>query len=82
MDLYVSPSLSEHRLNLDTETTLFRVLQEALTNVHRHSGSSTARVRLIWSGEPESQVMLIVEDDGAGEGRTASRFCSRTCGPS
>jgi two-component system NarL family sensor kinase len=78
VDLYISPSLSEHRLNLETETTLFRVLQEALTNVHRHSGSPTARVRLIRSGEPESQVTLVVEDDGAGAGITASPARART----
>lgn len=65
VDLYVSPSMSERRLSLETETALFRVLQEALTNVHRHSRSPTARVRLTRAA-PESQVMLVVEDDGVG----------------
>jgi PAS domain S-box-containing protein len=72
VDLYISPNVSERRLNPEIETTLFRILQEALTNVHRHSGSATARVRLIRSGTPESQVLLVVEDDGLGQGRTAS----------
>jgi len=45
------------------ETTVFRVLQECLTNIHRHSGSSTARVRLI---RGPSDLVLEVEDAGHG----------------
>jgi PAS domain S-box-containing protein len=40
----VSPSLG--RLDPHVELAIFRVLQESLTNVHRHSGSPTASVRL------------------------------------
>jgi signal transduction histidine kinase len=72
VDLYISPNVSDRRLNSETETALFRVLQEALTNVHRHSGSANARVRLVRSASPESLVMLVVEDDGIGEGGAAS----------
>jgi two-component system NarL family sensor kinase len=67
VDLYISPALSERRLTLEIETALFRVLQEALANVHRHSGSPTARVRLTQSAAPESQLVLAVEDDGIGD---------------
>jgi PAS domain S-box-containing protein len=82
VDLYVSPAISERRLSLEAETALFRVLQEALTNVHRHSRSATARVRLIRSAGPDSQVMLIVEDDGVGDARASSRRLTvETCGP-
>src|ERR1700726_1446136 len=35
------------RIPSDLELALFRVLQESLTNVHRHSGSPTATVRLL-----------------------------------
>src|SRR2546429_8510844 len=35
------------RLPRDVELAIFRVLQESLTNVHRHSGSRTAEVRLL-----------------------------------
>src|SRR5205823_13388181 len=34
------------RLSSELETTIFRVVQECLTNIHRHSGSSVARIRL------------------------------------
>lgn len=45
------------------ELALFRVLQETLTNVHRHSGASAAHV-LIW--EDAEQVVLDVRDNGCG----------------
>ena len=51
------------RLPLDTETVLFRVVQESLTNIHRHAGSKTARIRL--RRDPETLV-LEVEDWGRG----------------
>jgi signal transduction histidine kinase len=45
------------------ETAIFRVVQESLTNVHRHSGSSTAIVRL----ETEENLLhLYVIDHGRG----------------
>jgi signal transduction histidine kinase len=51
------------RLERDVELTLFRILQEALTNVHRHSGSTTAAVRLERTG---SEIVLEVSDQGTG----------------
>ena len=51
------------RLTRDTELALFRVLQESLTNVHRHSGSLTAHVQL---STAEGMVVLEVRDDGKG----------------
>jgi len=43
--------------------TLYRVLQESLTNVARHSGARTARVTL---AEADGILELAVEDDGRG----------------
>src|ERR1700682_739555 len=40
-----------YRLPDDTEILLFRVLQESLTNIHRHSGSKRANIRLRMDGE-------------------------------
>jgi len=51
------------RLARDLELAMFRILQEALTNVHRHSGSSTASVRLFTN---EDSAVLEVSDTGQG----------------
>ena len=51
------------RLPTDIEVTLFRVLQEALTNIHRHSGSPTAEIHL---GIHDIEVSLQVRDHGRG----------------
>jgi PAS domain S-box-containing protein len=51
------------RLHRDVELVLFRVLQEGLTNVHKHSGSSTAVVRL--RRTPEKAVLELT-DQGKG----------------
>jgi two-component system NarL family sensor kinase len=56
------PSAFE-RLPQDVETTLFRVVQEALINIHRHADSGTASIRLRVDGQ---RLTLEVEDRGHG----------------
>jgi two-component system NarL family sensor kinase len=51
------------RLPRDLELSLFRIVQECLTNIHRHSGSAAARVRL---SRIPSEVQLQVTDQGCG----------------
>jgi signal transduction histidine kinase len=51
------------RLPRESETAIFRVVQECLTNIHRHSGSSIARIRL---RQREREVVVEVEDKGRG----------------
>ena len=51
------------RLSQDLEITIFRIVQESLTNIHRHSGSKTASIRL--TREPEC-VQLEIADQGKG----------------
>ncbi len=51
------------RLPAIVEQALFRVVQEALTNIHRHSGSATAEIRLTRSA---SDVALEIADQGRG----------------
>lgn len=51
------------RLPLEMETALFRVLQESLTNVHRHSGASKVHIRFQRKAET---VMLEIRDFGCG----------------
>ena len=56
-------SLGPSRLPEEVETAVFRVVQECLTNIHRHSGSDTACVRLFRDG---CSLVLEVEDAGHG----------------
>ena len=51
------------RLSSETETALFRILQESLTNVHRHSGSRSVEVHLTKNA---SSAVLCVQDHGKG----------------
>ena len=51
------------RVPPEVETAVFRTVQECLTNVHRHSGSKTARVRLLHS---TGEIHLQVQDEGTG----------------
>ena len=53
----------EDRLTADIETVLYRVAQEALTNVARHAQAN--RVRLLLERK-ESTVVAFIEDDGQG----------------
>lgn len=55
--------LLDDRLAPDAETTLYRIAQEALTNVAKHSRASS--VEIILDRRPD-HVLLIVEDDGDG----------------
>lgn len=54
---------SEQRLSSVIETALYRVLQEALTNVARHAGATTVYLQLRYDGRT---VTAQVEDDGDG----------------
>jgi signal transduction histidine kinase len=53
----------ETRLNGDTETHLFRITQESLTNVARHSSATQVSIRL---GSDQGQAFLAIEDNGIG----------------
>jgi signal transduction histidine kinase len=51
------------RLDRDYELSLFRIVQECLTNIHRHSGSETASIRII---RDDGALVLDVRDEGRG----------------
>ncbi|NLZ53932.1 MAG: sensor histidine kinase, partial [Thermoanaerobacteraceae bacterium] len=51
------------RLDSDIEVTLFRVIQEALTNVRKHSRAKNCIVKLEYGNE---KINLVVADDGIG----------------
>jgi PAS domain S-box-containing protein len=61
------------RLHRDYETTLFRVMQECLTNVHRHSESKWARVCIV--REPLC-ISMEVQDSGKGMATNFNRMSS------
>jgi signal transduction histidine kinase len=60
--------LLDDRLPSDVETTLYRIAQEALTNIAKHSGARNVEVILERRAD---HVLLIVEDDGVGFDRAA-----------
>lgn len=60
IDLYTQPI---GRLPSDVEMALFRVVQEALSNVRRHSESQTASIRL---EHKQSEIVLEIKDQGRG----------------
>jgi signal transduction histidine kinase len=51
------------RLSDEMEIALFRVAQECLTNIHRHSGSATAQIRL---SRDSDRIVLGIGDQGKG----------------
>jgi signal transduction histidine kinase len=51
------------RLRREAETALFRIAQECLSNIQRHSGSPVAKIRI--RRQPDS-LILEVEDEGRG----------------
>jgi signal transduction histidine kinase len=54
------------RLPREMELAIFRLVQESLTNIHRHSGSKRAMIEIVRTPE---QVLLEVRDEGKGISR-------------
>ncbi|PYV64190.1 MAG: hypothetical protein DMG97_35630 [Acidobacteria bacterium] len=51
------------RLSREVETAIFRVVQECLTNIHRHSGSAVAKISI---SRADGEVRVKAEDKGHG----------------
>jgi signal transduction histidine kinase len=51
------------RLVPEIELALYRVVQEGLTNIHRHSGSATAHISLVRESD---SIVLVIADKGRG----------------
>jgi len=51
------------RFSREVETAIFRIVQECLINIHRHSGSPTAAITVSWS---DNYVRLDIRDNGKG----------------
>jgi signal transduction histidine kinase len=56
-------ALGETRLPGEVETTLYRVVQESLTNIVKHANANSVSVSL---ARREAGVAAVIEDDGAG----------------
>lgn len=60
-ELEISPNFA--RLPRVPEIAIFRIIQESLTNIHRHSGSAKASIRLALDG---NQIFCTISDQGKG----------------
>jgi signal transduction histidine kinase len=58
-----SPSAGEERLEEQLETVVYRLVQEALTNVAKHAQASRVRVSV---SESDGELSVEVQDDGSG----------------
>ena len=61
--VHFEAQLGEQRLPPEAETALYRIVQEALTNVAKHAGASNVSVLLT---RKDGGVVAVVEDDGRG----------------
>ncbi len=63
IDVTLEIDASPPRLTHELETAIFRIVQECLTNVNRHSCSKTAAIRI---ERQDRRVIVIVQDAGKG----------------
>jgi signal transduction histidine kinase len=61
--VHLEPALGDERLPGEIETTLYRIVQEALTNVVKHAGARQVSILLVRRG---GNVTAVIEDDGRG----------------
>jgi signal transduction histidine kinase len=61
--VHIEAALGDSRLPAETETALYRIVQEALTNVIKHAQAGTVSVVLTRKGD---RVVAVIEDDGRG----------------
>jgi signal transduction histidine kinase len=65
---FLPVGVDESKLDFDTKITLYRLIQEALSNVRKHADASHVSIRLV-SSFPN--IVLRIEDDGRGFDVTA-----------
>lgn len=68
IDLAFEAGRADSRLTREVESTVYRVVQESLTNVVKHADAEHVRVEV---SEAEGQLRIVVRDDGAGFDTTA-----------
>ena len=77
IDLEFEMTADIGRLSPESETALFRIVQEALGNIQKHSGSSTGKTRLT---KEHGDIVLEITD--SGRGMRAEHLQERQVGPS
>ncbi len=76
LELAIDPAAASLRLDPDAEAHLYRIVQEALTNVRKHSAAHRVRLAVSVHG---GRLVVEIEDDGRGIGERA--WDSRGTGP-
>lgn len=56
-------NLGEERLNVSTETSFYKIIQESITNIIKHAQAQSVSIQLI---KLPTSIQLIIEDDGQG----------------
>jgi signal transduction histidine kinase len=62
-EIDLGPEPEQHRLDAELESTIYRVVQEALTNVSRHAQATSATISIV---ERDGAIRASVTDDGQG----------------
>jgi signal transduction histidine kinase len=62
-EIELGPEPEQHRLDAELESTIYRVVQEALTNVSRHAQATQATISIV---ERDGVIRASVTDDGQG----------------
>ncbi len=65
VDLDYEAQRQETRLAPEVESTIYRIVQEGLANIHKHAHASCAEVTV---HERDSEVVVEIRDDGRGLG--------------
>jgi len=63
VEIDTAPGMVETRLRPDVELALYRIVQEALSNVVRHADATRVRIQL---ERDDERMVLTIEDDGHG----------------
>jgi signal transduction histidine kinase len=63
MRVELEPQLGDERLPAEVETTLYRIVQEALTNIVKHAEATNVSILLI---RRNATATVVIEDDGRG----------------
>jgi len=74
---FTQNGLDGKRFSPELETAAFRIVQEALTNVARHSGAENAEIRI---SADEKTLRVIIEDKGRGFDPDAEFSAARSTG--